>query len=335
MTTPHNASHAPGTSADLSRPDVNERMVLTVVPLIPGRPEPLPGGGEGTYSVRLVFGVPGRQVFQDKLNFEEISQSGDSLLKLPPNAALMRMDLDGDGRRAQIDMHPNTHGRLAYALMRVTAPNFGMAESFAFDLVSPMLSRLSFEHDVALDVVAHAVTEEATQSVRLNVGVIGRTKIMTTSSGTKSNPEIRMLMSPYRDGLGSTNVFFQVLSFYKVIEGIFLVRTERQSAARATGHPSVRHEHEHFPNTADAFPEFRRVAFSKFLGKRFTTVRDDLRPLYRNAIAHLDPSQPVLVADRYADTASCLKSVPVLRYMARIMLTTEVQRAANASAMSD
>jgi len=238
----------------------------------------------------------------------------------------MKVELDGEGQHVEIHFRPNSHGRLAYAEMRVTAPNFREAESFAFDLVSPLLSRWSFEHDAAIDVVAHVITEDMTQSVRLHTGVIGQTKMMA-DCGMLSSPELRMLLSPYRDGIGSTNVFFQVLSFYKVIEGVFHLRHRRMSAAKAAGQSNTRQEHERFPCNAEAFPEFDRGAFSRFLGNRFTAVRDHLKPLYRHAIAHLDPNQNVLVADRYADTSSCIEILPVLRYMAKTMLETEIRQA--------
>ncbi|MCL5946549.1 MAG: hypothetical protein M1298_00795 [Chloroflexi bacterium] len=46
-----------------------------------------------------------------------------------------------------------------------------------------------------------------------------------------------------------------------------------------------------------------------------------------NAMAHIDPQQIVLSADKFDDIEACLNILPVLRYIARQMLHRELMHA--------
>lgn len=61
--------------------------------------------------------------------------------------------------------------------------------------------------------------------------------------------------------------------------------------------------------------------FKRYLGKKFTVVRDNLRGTLRNAIAHLDPEKGDISPDRFDDMIRCEDALVVLRYIARTMLT--------------
>jgi hypothetical protein len=70
-----------------------------------------------------------------------------------------------------------------------------------------------------------------------------------------------------------------------------------------------------------------RDAMLPFAGFKFTRVMETLRPTIRNAVAHLDPTgeERSLVADRWEDVKTIWGAVPVLRYMARVLLEDEVR----------
>jgi hypothetical protein len=75
-----------------------------------------------------------------------------------------------------------------------------------------------------------------------------------------------------------------------------------------------------FPDDIAAFPVPADV-FRRFLGKKFNSARDYFRPVIRNAIAHLDPSKTVLDMDHFDDVKTCEEAIPVLRYMARALIS--------------
>lgn len=66
--------------------------------------------------------------------------------------------------------------------------------------------------------------------------------------------------------------------------------------------------------------------FKPYLGKKFTAVwEQDLRERIRNAVAHLREDSPSLTPDRSADVETCRQATPVLHYIARVMLESEVR----------
>jgi hypothetical protein len=141
--------------------------------------------------------------------------------------------------------------------------------------------------------------------------MVGKVKPFAISSNYErftSNETARRLLAAYREGMNSTNVFYQALSFSKVIEGLGpLLGTDRAKKALR------------FPDDLKAVPGSAPV-FGRFLGRKFNWAVDQLRPLIRNAIAHLDPLQSVLDIDHLDDVRACEEAIPVLRYMARMFL---------------
>ena len=68
-----------------------------------------------------------------------------------------------------------------------------------------------------------------------------------------------------------------------------------------------------------------RNLFKPYLGKKFTRVIEtELRPLFRHAIAHLDPRGDSLVIDKFHHIAECEAAMSVIKYIARQMLENEI-----------
>jgi len=233
------------------------------------------------------------------------------------------------GTSAEARFSLNTDGRLATAAMRVTADDFVAAERYAHDLVLPLLSRWSFDHDVAIDVAGYAVVEEATQAKKYRYGATGKVRGLVADPNERivSTPEHRQLLAAYREGLNASNVFFQVLSFFKVTEGIRHLRTGRAQEARAKGLGAERYV-EAVPADFAVVPHDSYTdegIWRPYLGKKFGAVLKDFEHTKRNAMAHIDPRQQVvLVADKFDDIDACLTILPVLRYIARQMLHNEL-----------
>jgi hypothetical protein len=220
----------------------------------------------------------------------------------------------------------NRYGRLAALIARLDAASFRQARQIAHDLIQPFVSWLSYAHDVAIDVAAIRIEEEATRISMLRAGLLGEERRLRIE-GHQSKLEYRLLFSSYREGLSSTNTFFQALSFWRVIEGVRALRQIRHKALTAAGMP-IRDPSEAMPNeisSITAVDKHYLDNFTPYAGWKFTRVIDELRPVIRNALAHLDPEHDVLVADRFDDMERCEKAVPVLRYMSRIMLSSYLE----------
>src|SRR5579859_634576 len=222
------------------RPDTNRRESLVVVPnFAPSDPKASiprsPEGSPGVYRVTFVLTIPGKEDFRTELNWAKIMQSGESLLLVPQGLGRLNVKVSNDQDEAEIVFLPNAKMSLATAQIRVTASTFLDAQSQAHNLIMPILSWWSFRYDIALDITGYEVYEEKTEVRKAVFGVIGKAKVLDLAIGGFSKPEYRRVFAAYREGANATNVFYQLLCFYKVIEGVNKLRTQRRQAILADG----------------------------------------------------------------------------------------------------
>jgi len=195
-----------------------------------------PHGNPGMYSVRAVLGVPGAASVLTALDFDSLE--GDTLLQLPLRATRVAMPL---GRGAGVPelrvwLTPNRYGRVARAELEFPADSLGSARRFSYDVLAPMMSRSSFDHDVALDIVATEITEVATGSRLVAATVAGRgAPWVSQDVDVRSTVECRALLPAYREGMNSQSPFLRALSFARVIEGAVRLRQSRAAAVLASG----------------------------------------------------------------------------------------------------
>jgi hypothetical protein len=237
---------------------------------------------------------------------------------------------------------PNARGSIANITITVEASSFSLAEQTAYNIVAPMVSWLSYKHDVGIEFHGWIVHETATGSFRIRAGVSGAGQ-QTSASEFMSKHEYRTVLSAYREGLNALNVFYQVLCFYKVIEGVLTIRSERKrregTAFREPANERVPTSRSELGTETDEDAD----SFDPYLGKSFGAVRQTLRPVIRNAVAHLNPlgeqtsangrgrrrsratHAPSLIADVFHDLMLCETTMPVVKYMARVMLDNELR----------
>ena len=277
----------------------------------------------------FVLAIPGKASFDDDLDFTRLLQSGDSLLQVLPGAGL-RVDLRNDQESAPIEFQPNAQGRLATATLRLSGQSFMEVERAAYDLLLPLLSRWSLDHNVAIEVGGWEIVEERTMARRCRFGMVGNVKPFSwePSELRQSTPETRRLLPAYREGLSSDTVFYQVLSFYKVAEGVRNPRAPRAQEARSRGedpesfHETIPAKIADIPMAHPSEAEF----WEPYLGTRFGAALKGVERTIRNAVAHIDPQQRILDADHYEDVAACQRVLPILRYIAQEMLANEMTR---------
>lgn len=317
----------------IPRPDINGREQIIIVPeLAPDAPGALlprsPQGNQGNYSITFFLSIPGKEQFRDELDLNKLMQSGDSLLLLPKEAAKIHVTIYNDQEAVIVTIVKNEHGSLARAQLRLHVSSFIEAETNAFNIVMSLLSRWSYLYDVALDITGYQVIEEKTGSQKWTVGLVGKEKALNFNTIDVSKPMYRIVFSAYREALNATNPFYQLLCFYKVIEGVKKIRAQRKEVVLSAGNEYRETPDEHIPNTegdCSSTDSSVQHTFKPYLGKKFSWVLDQMRGLLRNAIAHLDPKGDTLVADKYEDIAKCEQALPVIKYICRVMLRNELQ----------
>lgn len=324
-------------NARVLRPHQSGRVVHVIVP-VPPADSPLatiprsPEGSAGIYLITFVLSVPGQKVFQDSLNFSELREAGDSLLYFPEGIREIKIQVSAREGFAEITFLKNKKGAISHAVTRIYARNFEDANRNAYDIVVPTLSRLSFKFDIPLDIVGFEVFEERTSTTLFSYGLVGRPTWFSDLEQFSSQKEHTRFFSAYREALNSTNVFYQGLSFHKVIEGILANRIRRMRANGSyTKGDTGFFTSETFPSAmADISSETEMTVgeFEVHLGKSFNEVYEHYRELIRNAIAHLSQLDGVINADSYDDISTCERAIPVLRFMARRMLKNELDSVA-------
>lgn len=314
----------------VQRPPWSMRLTFTLVPNFPpSNPKSSiprsPRGTGGSYRVTFVLAQPGKELFHAGLSYVEAMRRGDSLLLLPPGVRGVKVELFSDTGRVEVIFSVNSRGALATGQVRLIASNFAEAEKAASNLMLPLLSWWSYRYDIAIDLAGYEVVEENTDVMRYVFGLLGQEKTMRFSeedSMVASTPQYRALFASYREGSNATNPFYQFLCYYRVTEGARKLRAQRRQTALAAGQKYFEPS-EVVPGDLKTHSDVQEF-FNPYLGRKFTWVLDQFRSVVRNAVAHLDPEADSLVADKFEDVAGCEKAIPVVKYIARVMLSNEL-----------
>jgi hypothetical protein len=304
---------------------VTEYNVFKAVPVLPHGDAGPASGSPGRYDVIFVLGVPGVGTVATNLDWDSIASRGDSLLE---GTGLQIELLNPDSGATHVaQIVPNRGGHLAQVRLMVTGQDFASAEREAHNEVMSLLSRIAFEVDTPLEVVAVLMTEQATQTRSMGATVVGSVQPAPECAGLMT-PELRPFLAAYREGLNSNSPLYQALSFYKVIEGVdSFGKNRRRAEARAAQSVSPDPMDTAIPAGPELLPDatqWAQEAFTPFLGKTFTEIKSSVEKTVRNAVVHLSPGQAVRVADYLQDIEACREITPILRYMARSLIRTEL-----------
>jgi hypothetical protein len=276
----------------------------------------------------VILGPPGTALYRADVDLAALASEGDSLLALPSAVTEIQVRVVADGVDQLIHMERNAQGRLAAARLELAAQSITDAETRALDLVLPQLSWWSVRYDVPLEVVGYVIAEVTTGTTRASVGLLGQTKDLVAPFDNIELPaQTRVLISAYRQAICATDLFVSVLSFWRVIEGVRNERTARRERAKSSGLLVTDPPGERIPNSKTwiaTHDQWLQQCFYPYLGKKYSVVTEGMRDTLRNALSHIDPTKPVLSLDRNADRDACLRAIPVLRYIARSMLRSEL-----------
>ena len=278
-------------------------------------------GVPGTYAVTAILAIPGKQIAVDTLHVNDVADAGDSLILLP-NGQRHRFDVVTEIGPIAVRFLQGDGGQLSQVELTLMARDFVHAQATAHTVIMAILSWLSYRYDVGIEVTAWHTFEAQTEAMRVTFGVIGSRRTLDQGFNLIVKSEYRLPLSTYREGLNNSNVFFQVLSYYKVIEWVKARRTARTDEPRIL--PGER-----IPQDIGALGELapeEREEFSKLLGRDFQSVYHRYEMTLRNAISHLNPKKVSLEADNAEDYRRCLRAVPVIRFVSRQMLLNELRR---------
>ena len=134
------------------------------------------------------------------MDFESLE--GDSLIQLPTRLrrVVMPLALTPGTVDVEVSVLPNRQGRIAGAEMRFEATSFDEASAQTHAVLAPLLSRLSFDHEVVIDTVALEIAT-AYESRFLSGRVVGRhVDWVPQERVVRSTPETRSLLGN-REGL--------------------------------------------------------------------------------------------------------------------------------------
>jgi len=351
---PHNPKGPPRywvskASVNLPRPTTRTRTFFTAVPVFP-KGHPLynrsrgPQGQPGQYTVSLVLGRPGvTPVFHEHVAVEALLSNGDSPCRLPDGGQTLEYTARVRNATFTARLITNAQGRISRVDVTLRAKNIAEARLLAYDAVRPLLSWWAFQHDTPVAVVMDEVKELATYTQSWWVGLEGpeaTVYLPTRPEALPLTPPARALLSAYHEGIALSHPLYQIVAFFRVIEGVRAdrvrqARKTRQSAMTVSGSGLPNVLPETFPTDATAVlgydaPDMewkQNEVLSKALGQVFEQVYQDLKGTHRNAVAHLtlDTKKPDLYSDRLEDELQAHHALPVIKYMARILLQSVVE----------
>lgn len=314
----------PALNGQVDRQRLTGFVNYTVVPSFSNGEVGPPEGGRGVYDVIVALGVPGRDMCLVEIDFGAAMMSGDSQIGF--EGGDLTVTISGTSQNIAVTLHQNTEGRLAQMRLSVDADGFLAAERFTHDIIMPLISRIAFETNTALDVRTTVVTERRTRIQSISATVLGSPTVLESIEGPMT-PELRPFLASYREGLAVNSVPYQALAFWKVIEGVSTFHVNR-ARKKDTSPPTVPDPDGHpLPSRLEDLldqDDWTRDCFAPYLGKTFGEMKAEMEKPIRDAIAHIVPRLDFHSADVYDDLHACRSVVPVLRYMARVLIESEI-----------
>lgn len=320
------------------RPLVTSSRTYVVVPQFPiGHPQyglsTGPVGSPGKYKIIFILAIPGINVVQENSDFVAMLNGGDSLLQVPSDTSLnlcINTPIEGgEFEKQDIGININSKDRVGSLELILKAENFADATKRSHDVAMPILSKWSFKHDVAITISSTHITELSSSVFMGTHLIVGAVKTFSDSKEISTQEE-RILLSSYREGISSTEPLHKALSLLKVIEGVYNLRYRRKKDV-VVGGEEYRDLNERIPKQESLpsntqYNKDLKEDLKSYEGQKFTKVRETLRVVLRNSIAHLDPGRDPFTADSYSDLQQIEKAFPVLKYMSRVLLENELNQ---------
>ena len=236
------------------------------------------------------------------------------------------------GADLHVTLYPHPSGYLGLVAVEGRGNPSQDAFSHAYDVAMPLLDELSVRHDMPLPVAHSMVIGVPSGMIHLHFS--HRSKARRIEEGEEilprcPHPELIDAYALYREAVSSSNPFHAFLTFWKVWEEAEYVRKGR--GARL-GILDTRVRQEVFPDLfafgskpeelEDPSQHPGEEPENMLRGEKFSKAKMVLRASYRVALAHagkVDTGKPLIGAS-HADYQKVTSKVPVLRYVANVVL---------------
>jgi hypothetical protein len=285
-------------------------------------------GGPGWYWVELTL-HPHPVLFSE---VDSISLRndfiGDSLVSLSDPLSLGEsrkhiFTIQLQNNNLEYFVYCNQKGRLSHFNVHFHASNYDEAIEVARNNIQPLLSGWATRFNIPIYVFRIRAQEEATNIVK-NI-LYHQLYAPVRISHAEINrlywfPKDTRLLSFYHDALNSTNPKYQFLCYFKVIELVLGLRGKKAAEAKTRGEPTGR-PREILPDEEWFRLHLAPDVQARLIGKKFTTIRDDvLRPI-RTRIAHglLDNDMDSEISDE-----EVYPYMPIAKLMAERLLSSEI-----------
>ena len=310
-----------------------------------------PHGLPGLYSVVFTFSRPGYSELPEyKLSFERGLEGDSHLAIVPP--AFSRPDLTSD-TQVKIDCTtaeglfvcfgiPNKKGFLGKVRFEpFQAESFTDAHAKAMRALAAGLSHMTLFLDIPLHIQQVDIRELRTENQELSYIIWPREAPLVAMPVLPLPVDFRNYASLYREALNSNSAPYQLLCYFKIIEGLRARRNRRAVEARKRGEvpPSLpriklpKNRSEQLAWLKSLFPvgyewddlTIGSVFIPGVAGRNAEdVVRNELRGL-RLKIAHavLDSGEPGVELDQGLDAREIEKWLPLARCLCRAYLRAQ------------
>lgn len=300
-----------------------------------------PAGYEGPYQVTVALTRRGAPDVSFAYVTDAYMMEGGSHLQLPQmrredGAVAVPLLMYGteEGGTVQFQLLANRQGRLGQISTILRAKSADEARRTAFRLLNPFLCDLSYRYDMPIQVLQMNVAELATLTLSGTKQDDFREKVFNPEQflGPGLNygelPNYEFFTRLYREGANSSSVDYGFLCFFRIAEGVILLRRKRiieqeGKDEKEVPRPSVFSEGEVVEGEdADLFP-------AELQGGSLWEAYKELEK-QRNRVGHafLYHEDPIgghadIIAERLEDEEQAATRRAQARYLARRMLRSE------------
>ncbi len=256
--------------------------------------QPTPVGSPGEYEVKFIFARPELSLTNIKeVDLDIVNGDSSCIITTPiprkkSDPTGISIDIDYTVSKTQTKscsfmLRPNKHGRLSEATTTIFGNGYREARYNAYHALLPFLSKLSFEHNIPLEIKSTTTIEKSTQGQNHEFRIQFPPKRFSLLGQGLYSQEILALLSFYREGMNSTSISYSFLCFYRILEAIYNKRDKIgfQKDVR------FEFERENRITNEDLLGLVKHMGnYKEFIGKKFGNIYEKYLTPQRIKIAH-------------------------------------------------
>jgi Methylamine utilization protein MauJ len=303
-----------------------------------------PAGHEGAYQVVVTLKRRGAPDVSFVYATDAYMMEGDSHLRMIEKrrddgavGVPLLTYITHEGETLQFQLLANSQSRLGQIRAVIRAKSTDDARRKAYRILNPFLCDLSYRYDVPIEVLQMNIAEIATYTLSgmkqddFREKVFDPEQFLGSGLNYEKLPNYEFFMRLYREGANSSSIDYGFLCFFRIAEGVILLRRKRIAEREGKSwkevpRPEVFLDHETAENDEN---DEENLFSSELLGKSLWEVYEKLKG-DRVKVGHgfLDEEDPLrghedIIADRLEGEEQAGTRRAQARYLARRMLQTE------------